>query len=62
MSRMDICGTMATSNGRVGEYVVTGLTAVSCRCPWQQEWLEGIIDDPHSCAIFRQQSCSAFVI
>ena len=62
MRRIDTCGTIAASNGRVEEYVVTELTAVSCWCPWQQEWLEGIIVDPHSCAIFRQQSCSAFVI
>ena len=29
MSRVEIWGTMATSNGRVGAYVATGLTAVS---------------------------------
>lgn len=32
-----VCGTIATSNGRVGEYVGTGLTAVSRWWPWQQE-------------------------
>ncbi len=46
------CGTRATLNGRVGEYVATGLTAVWSGCAWQQEWLAGIIEEPHCCAIF----------
>jgi hypothetical protein len=37
ISRTAICGMIATSNGRVGEYVGTGLTAPSRSCPRQQE-------------------------
>jgi len=37
ISKTAVCGMIATSNGRVGEYVGTGLTAPSRSCPWQQE-------------------------
>ncbi len=31
-----VYGASATLNGRVGEYVLTGLTAVGSGCAWQQ--------------------------
>lgn len=42
-----VCGTSATLNGRVAEYVAIGLTAVWSGCAWQQVWLAGIIEEPH---------------